>query len=1135
MKQRFSSLDVKVIAHELSKTLCSLRVTNIYDLSSVASHLSLADLCLTTQQRIFLFKFHKPDQREQLIIESGFRCHLTSYARTTASAPSGFVARLRKCLKTRRVTKVSQIGTDRIIEFQFSDGLYRLYFEFYAGGNIVLTDGDLKVLAVLRNVDEGAEHEKLRVGLQYNLSLRQNYGGIPDLTKERVRAGLQKAVDKQQEAVNPGKKNKKANKDALRKALAISITECPPFLVDHAFHVSNVDSSLKPEEVLADDALLEKVLVALKQAKQLSESILEADPIKGYILAKPNPAANKADEGSSEKDRLLYDEFHPFRPQQLEDSDYTFLEFDGFNKTVDEFFSSIEGQKLESRLHERELLARKKLEQAHKEHENRIGGLQHVQELNVRKAEAILANVHRVTEAIEAVNGLIGQGMDWGEIELLIEREQKQGNPVAELIQLPLKLQENTVTLVLGEADEEDGQGDGDDTSSESEDSDVDDGPAQAPSKGSLRQNTSSKLTIDVDLGLSAWANSSEYFDQKKSAADKQQRTLQASEKALKSQERKVAQDLKKGLQQEKEVLRPVRKQHWFEKFIYFVSSDGYLVLGGKDAQQNEILYNRWLKKGDVFVHADLKGAMPMIIKNKPGTPDAPIPPSTLSQAGHLSVSTSEAWDSKAVMSAWWVHGNQVSKTAETGDFLGPGLFHMKGKKEYLPPAQLIVGLAVMFEISEESKAKHLKHRVFDAPAPAETASAQKDSAQAKAEGSDSDSDEDFPDAKIESESDDDFPDVQIDDRSEESGSDSEKATTANPLQSMQPPGLQKETRDSTSADAEPLAKEEDTLNANGEDVGSTADSEHKQTNPERRHLSARERRLLRQGKSLELPSAVGQLEADSESVANSNGPEQHENKQPAQSGPGSTVSQTSKAGTRGPLPRGKRGKAKKLATKYAHQDEEERELAMRALGSQSGQKAAEAEAEAKRTKEQEAQANKQRRREQHLRAQAIGKAAEEARRAAHEGANPDDQEDDEASQAQLLDLDAFTGRPLPGDELLAAIPVCAPWSALASYKYKAKMQPGPLKRGKAVKEVLMKWDNAGKDPRALDKFSQDTDRIWPREIELIRGWKEVEVVGVMPVGKVRVMMGGGGGGGGGGGKDKGKKSARGGRGSKRK
>src|SRR5437016_5877504 len=91
---------------------------------------------LNCAQKIFLLKFAKPDDKKQMIIDSGFRCHLTKFSRATAAAPSVFVARLRKYLKTRRVTSVSQVGTDRIIEIQFSDGQYRMFLEFYAGGNI---------------------------------------------------------------------------------------------------------------------------------------------------------------------------------------------------------------------------------------------------------------------------------------------------------------------------------------------------------------------------------------------------------------------------------------------------------------------------------------------------------------------------------------------------------------------------------------------------------------------------------------------------------------------------------------------------------------------------------------------------------------------------------------------------------------------------------------------------------------------------------------------------------------------------------------------------------------------------------------------------------------------------------------
>ncbi|KAF2877923.1 hypothetical protein BDV95DRAFT_480316 [Massariosphaeria phaeospora] len=1126
MKQRFSSLDVKVIAHELSNTLCPLRVSNIYDLSS----------------RIFLFKFHKPDHREQFIIESGFRCHLTSYARTTPSEPSGFVTRLRKYLKTRRVTSITQIGTDRIIEMQFSDGLYRLYLEFYAGGNIVLTDGDLKVLALFRNVDEGAEHEQLRLGLQYNLSLRQNYKGIPELTTERIREGLQKALERQKEQLAvPGKKSKKQTKDVLRKALAITITECPPLLVDHALHAANFDSSLKPEQVLESDELLNKLLTVLQKAREISENITKTEPIKGYILAKPNPNAPIEQSESSDKANLLYDDFHPFRPQQFENSEYTFLEFEGFTKTVDEFFSSIEGQKLESKIQERELHAKKKMDHARQEHEKRIGGLEEVQELNFRKGETILANVHRVTEAIAAVNGLIQKGMDWGEIARLIEREQVQGNSVAQLIKLPLKLFENTVTLLLAESNweqTEEQADEGYETSSVSEDTDDEDQSSKPTKKAQPSQPAARpKLAIDIDLGLTAWANSTEYFDQKKTAAGKKERTAEASSRALTSHAKKVAEDLKKGLKQEKEILRPIRKTQWFEKFIYFISSDGYLVLGGKDAQQNEIVYRKYFRKGDVYVHAELKGAMPMIIKNNPNTPDAPIPPSTLSQAGHLTVCTSEAWDSKAVMSAWWVTSDQVSKIGATGEYLAPGLFEIKGRKEFLPPAQLIVGLAVMFEISEESKARHQKHRVND-PAPSTLVGTASEPTQEKSTPeSSSDNEDDFPDAKIASESEDDFPDAKLDE-SDSSDEESEAGESANPLQ----PSSRDKATDSDSEDEDPSAvslpdtasssKKPHFTETSQEDTGSLADSEQAQSKPERRHLTARERRLLKKGQASGT-ATQNSSGAPEDGDVNDEGFEEDDS-QSLVKAPDTIASQSSRPANAPPR-RAQRSKAKKIAAKYADQDEEDRALAMRLLGSKSGQQAAEATAQEKRVKEEEILANKQRRREQHLRAQAAGKAAEEARRAAHEGTTAeDDAVDDEALKSQLLSLDAFTGRLLPGDEVLSALPVCAPWSALASYKYKAKMQPGALKRGKAVKEILSKWDAAGKDVKAVDKNSQDAERIWPQEMELIRGWKEMEVVGVVPVSKVRVMMGGGGGGGGGGGAKGKNKIARGGKGSKK-
>jgi predicted ribosome quality control (RQC) complex YloA/Tae2 family protein len=534
-----------------------------------------------------------------MIIDSGFRCHLTNFSRATAASPSPFVARLRKFLKTRRVTAVSQIGTDRIIEFQFSDGQYRMFLEFYAGGNIILTDKELGILALLRTVAEGEGQEELRVGLKYTLENRQNYGGIPPLTRERLQKALQKAVDKAGDDLVAGKKQKKVTADALRKALAVSVIEYPPLLVDHSMHVTGFDATLKPAEVLGSESLMEQLMLALDEAKRVVQEITSSETAKGYIIAKqgqrgPEPSANV--DVATQKN-LIYDDFHPFRPRQFEDDPTcSILAFDGFNKTVDEFFSSIEGQRLESRLHEREITAKKKLEAARQDQTKRLGGLQEVQELNIRKAGAIEANIERIQEAMDAVNSLIASGKDWVEIAKLIEYEQKRQNPVADIIHLPLQLEKNTITLLLGE---EEAALDGDNDSAYATDSDVSDIEDDATKEESTGE-AESRLKIDINLGISPWSNAREYYDQKRSAATKEVKTARALTKALKSQEQKIAQDLKKGLKQEKAILRPVRQQMWFEKFIWFVSSDGYLVLGGRDAQQNEILYKKYLRKGDV-------------------------------------------------------------------------------------------------------------------------------------------------------------------------------------------------------------------------------------------------------------------------------------------------------------------------------------------------------------------------------------------------------------------------------------------------------------------------------------------------------------------------------------------------------
>ena len=1082
-------MEYKVISHELSETLCGLRLSNIYDLSS----------------RIFLFKFAKPSDRKQFVVDSGFRCHLTNFTRATAAEPSAFVARLRKFLRTRRVTAVSQIGTDRVIEFQFSDGQYRLILEFFAGGNVILTDKDLNILSLLRIVPKGEKQEELRVGLRYSLEDRQNFSGVPPLTEERVREGLRKALDQVQVVGHGGKKARQKPGDTVRKALANSLNEFPPMLIEHVLRLKQFDFTRSVYDVLEDPSTFWIVLEALKAAQDLVSQVLLKEICTGYIIAESTSkeeetasASDRDHENDKENAAVMFDDFQPFLPMQVEgQAGMTVLEIEGYNATVDRFFSSLESQKLEARLQERQDHANKKLKAARDDHAARVEGLQQVQHLNVRKAQAIEGNVHWVNEACAAVNGLIAQGMDWSDIGRLIEMEQARQNPVARLIKLPLKLYENTVTLLLGEETHSDKDEDSD-MSDRTDSEDSDEEESHMPLRFKEHQpKEDQRLTVDIDLALSPWANARQYYDQKKFAAVKEEKTKQSSMKALKSAEVKVKTDLHKGLKKEKEVLRPVRKQLWFEKFFYFISTEGYLVIAGRDKPQTEILYARYFQPGDAWIHTEVNGALPVIVKNKRETRAMPLPLLTLSQAGNLCVISSTAWDSKAVMGSWWVECKQVTKLDSTGQYLGQGDFIIKGEKNFLPPAQLLLGFGVMFRISSASKAEHLRHRVR---------SFHDEESEVQSQEQDFEIHEQVEDVE-EHEGQNETLEEDINNASDHSTKISEKASDLseteigdkipdyqNPLQTK---GIGSTTIGSQMEElklekAEVVASDDDAAKSSKDDG---SDSEV---------ISA----------EAKMSGAVKILSGRQSSLIASD-----------------VTPSVSKAARH---VRGKRGKQAKMKSKYADQDEDDRELAMQLLGSRPNAEKNKDSAEAKAAREAQSAQQKERRREQHSRAQDAGKASEEERQkllaSGQELMAPEE-------LVELDMIDNFVGKPRPSDEILDCLVVCGPWEVMGTrLRWKTKLQPGSVKKGKAVKEILTMWTHFIADmekrrlpPPESDNHAEVTQLR--KEGEMIKTLRDVELVGMIPVGKVRLVTGGGGD------KAKGgaKQGARGGKGGKKK
>jgi predicted ribosome quality control (RQC) complex YloA/Tae2 family protein len=179
--------------------------------------------------------------------------------------------------------------------------------------------------------------------------------------------------------------------------------------------------------------------------------------------------------------------------------------------------------------------------------------------------------------------------------------------------------------------------------------------------------------------------------------AKRTQGKLAGARAALQESERRIAVPPEKsssGSRAGPSAPSPPRKTHWFERFRWFISSEGAVVVGGRDAASNDQVVKRHLKEGDFYVHADLHGAASVVVKHPPaGAP--PITDVTFREAGQWAVAFSKAWRAGlASASAFWVAHDQVSKAGTSGEFVARGAWVIHGTKNLLRdlPTELALG-----------------------------------------------------------------------------------------------------------------------------------------------------------------------------------------------------------------------------------------------------------------------------------------------------------------------------------------------------------------------------------------------------------------------------------------------------------
>ena len=209
-------------------------------------------------------------------------------------------------------------------------------------------------------------------------------------------------------------------------------------------------------------------------------------------------------------------------------------------------------------------------------------------------------------------------------------------------------------------------------------------------------------LTFGLNLRRTLFEDAARFYEQGKRAKQR----LEGANTALEDSRKKLAEleseinrteTLRQGKPNEaleQLARRKIKHKEWFEKFRWFISSDGLLVLAGKDAVTNEVLIKKHTEKDDIVLHADIVGAPFVVVKTEGKKPSEQC----LREAGEFAAAFSRGWrEGFGSVDVYWVEPKQLSKGGPSGESVGHGAFVVRGERNWMRgvPLRIAIGVAV--------------------------------------------------------------------------------------------------------------------------------------------------------------------------------------------------------------------------------------------------------------------------------------------------------------------------------------------------------------------------------------------------------------------------------------------------------
>ena len=591
------------------------------------------------ESRFICLKIRTHDKKVRfMMLDSGKKVYMTDKkTETDRKFPTGFVMKLRKHLENKQILNVVQINHDRIIDihFGYSEVQYHLIIEFYASGNFIFTDENYKILALAHTHTYTEECE----------------AGDPKQDIKEIHVKINEIYPLHKSTIDADKFNLSLNEfinwydsfnDSEKDKYSIKkLILASPLAIFGKEYVEHVLLNLKIDQKAKFDDVQLSLNNIISSIRDNYVSCI-VNNTNGYII-----------------DNTTY---CPILYEQYKDKQY--CTFDTFSQAVEKYYEvTKEVPKAQQKKEKKET---NKEQQKLYNIKNQIKKMDEKILLNLLKINVIEENIGNIDMIIKIISSYSGYNFNkmLNDLNLILE---------ADNLNFVVKVNYETTARL------------------------------NITKKTISIKHVPTNYTYTCDYDTSGYDLITNIYSENKKIAQKIESTnnllLDEQKKQIKTQKQleRVKTEPPTTEPHESKLQIGKRKQLWFEQFHWFISSEGYLVIVGKSADQNETLVKKYMEKNDLYLHSDVFGSGSGLIKKTSEN----LPILTIEEAGAFLICHTKAWNSSPDK-PYWVYSNQVSKTTEAGEYVTKGSFIIRGQKNYLSLPKLELGITIMFKNKNE-------------------------------------------------------------------------------------------------------------------------------------------------------------------------------------------------------------------------------------------------------------------------------------------------------------------------------------------------------------------------------------------------------------------------------------------------